>query len=224
MAKSYYIAGIEFKTQTEAEDHIRAIRDRYADGERLVAQDDGFIRELAMMHPDYDYKRGDGIDYFTVGPEGKYGGKNRCFYICRVNGPPPIDISFIKCLKGANPKRIAMGAMRGAVSDVVIAVKNAGLFKTPPPRCPYLDIELTSKNYHVDHEWPMTFAAIASPWLDSIGGIAAVKVTGPQDNQYGADMTCPEQIKSWREHHGRLAKLRLISKEANLSHAKKAAR
>jgi hypothetical protein len=78
---------------------------------------------------------------------------------------------------------------------------------------------LTKENVHVDHAPPDTFFALATRWMNENGlTISGIPLVDNADNQWVRAMRDAAQSASWGDFHRSNAKLRVISRPANLSH------
>jgi hypothetical protein len=209
----------KFPTKKETKDFIRAIVARYEDGVRLALEDEAFMRDLLTLHPHSEEKMGGGISHFTIGPDQEWG-TTRNFIVHRMNGSFT-DFSFHHCVDGTNHRQDRSSALRSAVADQVVNFKALAFSGTSVPVCVYLNKLLSESDSHVDHESPQTFHSLANAWLASIGRtVDSLELVDNADNQWIRTLRDPEMIRSWQKYHAANVRLRMISKRANLSHAK----
>ncbi len=209
-----------FASKKEAKDFSRQIIKRYADGEKIEGVDDLFSRDLASIHPEAEQKIGCGIAYFTTRLDPVWR-SNRHLVVVRLDGSET-DISFHTCVDGSNDRRDVFHALRHAVSEQVITFQRACFASDVLPICPYLAETLTPGRAHVDHTPPDTFFALATRWLQQCElTFADIPLIGNADNQWACCMKDEAQRESWRTFHRATAKLRIISRPANLSQAKR---
>lgn len=97
-AKSRKIGAKTFEKTGDAIDYYLRIRDKYKPKGRLSAEDEAEILALVACHPEYDEKRGRGIDYIYVAQDEQK--TNWCFWIARVDGSAD-DLSVRACVRGA---------------------------------------------------------------------------------------------------------------------------
>ncbi|XP_054818727.1 protein DCL, chloroplastic isoform X1 [Prosopis cineraria] len=72
---------------------------KYESGDRLIPEHENTILEkLLPFHPDFEKKRGCGIDYITIGYHPDFE-RSRCLFIVRKDGEM-VDFSYWKCIKG----------------------------------------------------------------------------------------------------------------------------
>jgi hypothetical protein len=213
------IGPLFFDSKAAAKRFSREIIQRYVDGEKIVGSDDLFLRDLVAIHPEASAKIGCGIAHFTtqLDPEWR---RNRHFVIVRNDGSPT-DVSFLTCIDGSNDRRDVFHALRHAVADQVIAFQRAAFAKAAPPVCPYANAVLSVSTAHVDHAPPETFFALATRWMAENGlSITTVPLVDNADNQWVRTMRDEGQRRSWSIFHQANARLRIISRGANLSQAK----
>ncbi|XP_054818728.1 protein DCL, chloroplastic isoform X2 [Prosopis cineraria] len=75
------------------------LSERYESGDRLIPEHENTILEkLLPFHPDFEKKRGCGIDYITIGYHPDFE-RSRCLFIVRKDGEM-VDFSYWKCIKG----------------------------------------------------------------------------------------------------------------------------
>ena len=216
--KSYLINGRNFKSKTAAGDYIRSIVDRYRDNQSIIGEDFEFLSELVLMHEESQQKIGCGISEIFITHEAEYGGQNRHFNIRRIDGTTT-DFSWKKCLEANNPSKDIYNALRQAIKDQIIKFKELSSYIGT--QCPLSGEILTTSNCHVDHIKPDSFLNLVNEFLAHKKiNINYIKISDPSDNQLVAELV-DEQFKiEWQNFHRSKCKLRVISKTANLSHAK----
>ena len=208
-----------FSSKAKAKEYIRFILNKYAEGECISEEDDLFLRELILLHPEAAQKMGSGVESFStrLDPVWK---KTRHFVLIRSDGSST-DFSFLSCLDGADSKKDVVSALRQAVSDQIISFKAEAFSGDILPICPYLGVSVRFEEAHVDHAAPQTFRNLMKDWLALKGlSLEQVSISDPADNQWASEMTDSVQRNSWSQFHLQRASLRIISKTANLSHAK----
>lgn len=209
-----------FATKTEAKNYARAILARYAEAETIIGADDLFLRDLVSIHPEAAQKIGSGISHFTTKLDPVWR-KNRHFVIVRTDGSDT-DVSFHICIDGSNDRRDVFEALRHAVAEQVISFQRAAFAGGTPLICPYTNKTLSFLDAHVDHAPPDTFFVLATRWMQENGiEFHDVSLVDNADNQWIRVMRDPVQEDSWRTFHQSWARLRIISRIANLSHAKR---
>ena len=208
-----------FNSKKQAKEYIRSIFSRYDEGETITGGDDNFLRDLILLHPEADQKIGSGVRSFVTRSEPIWK-KTRHFVLIRSDGSST-DFSFLSCLGGANKEKDVVSAFRQAISDQIISFKTKSFSGDVLPVCPYLKISIQFHEAHVDHAAPKTFRRLVSDWLalEKLT-LGEVIVSSPSDNQWVSELVNSEQRDSWSRFHLEQASLRIVSKTANLSHAK----
>jgi hypothetical protein len=221
MAKTPIQIGLRlFGTKAEAKKFARDVMARYAEGEIIVGADDAFLRDLIAIHPEAVAKVGCGIAHFTTELDPVWR-NSRHFVIVRIDGSRT-DVSFHICIDGTNDRRDVFSALRFAVSEQVISFQTAAFLSDSLLICPYTGEELTEGNSHVDHAPPNTFFVLATRWMGENNlSVADIPLVDNADNQWVRQMRDTAQASSWSEFHRDNASLRIISRPANLSHAKR---
>ena len=209
-----------FGSKAEAKSFTRELISRYGDGEIISGVDDIFLRDLIAIHHDAAKKIGCGIAHFTVQPDPNWG-TTRHFVIVRTDGSDT-DFSFHTCIDGSNERRDVFHALRHAVAFQILDFQQAAFAGDVLPICPYTQSVLTSSNAHVDHAPPDTFLVLAMRWMaEETLLISDIPLVENADNQWVREMRDPRQQASWQAFHLQHATLRIISRQANLSHAKR---
>lgn len=209
-----------FATKTEAKNFSRDIIARYAEGEIISGVDDLFLRDLVAIHPEAARKIGCGIAHFTTALDPVWR-NSRHFVIVRTDRTDT-DVSFHICIDGSNDRRDVFHAFRRAVADQVIDFQRRSFENNQRPLCPYTGVMLTVANAHVDHAPPETFFTLANRWMkENSLTVADVPLVENADNQWVRRMLDGVQEESWSKYHRANARLRIISRPANLSHVKR---
>ena len=217
-SRTIIIGDFQFPTKASAKEHFRAIRDRYQDGERLNAEDEGVLFDLLALHPESSSKIGCGLAFFTVETEREFG-RTRHFVIHRRDGSNT-DFSFHACIDGRSLRRDVLESLRRAVATQIVEFRERFFAEMPAGICPLSGAAITRESYHVDHSPPGKFMALVERWLlqESLT-LEKIEITPPGDAQIVTEMTSPKQRNSWTSFHFSEAKLRMLSPLGNLSHA-----
>jgi hypothetical protein len=217
---SKILAGIEFRTQSAISDHARKIKEKYRDGERIDGNDHRFLCAFIALHCSADEKIGCGIQYFTIQQDQRW--KNsRQFVLVRTDGSRAI-FSHNKLGTVTEEewhRKKVLAAMREAIREQTNEFRKEN-YIPGVTRCP-LTNEIIEEP-HVDHMKPQTFEALAAAWLKSESlQFADVQVSSDSDNRTYVLMSNVEQFESWLSYHALHANLRILSKRANLSLARR---
>lgn len=126
------VGDLIFPTKASGKDFFRQIRDRYADGERINAEDHGLLLDLLGLHPEANMKFGCGVAFFTVETDREFR-TTRHFMIHRLDGSFT-DFSFSACFDGRNVRRDILESLRRAVAEQIVAFREQHF--AAPPRLP----------------------------------------------------------------------------------------
>jgi hypothetical protein len=205
-----------FPSRAAAKNFVRSIVASYADHERISSVGhDAFLRALIHLHPEASEKIGSGIAYFTIKHDDKTG-KTRHFPITRVDGSFA-DFSWHCCIDGRDWRRETLQTLRDAISDQVIAFRNAA-FDSGKVRCPVTDELLSIQNADIDHAPPLTFMCLVEKWLAFRRiSLRDVKLGPSRDLQVIYEFADLQLRDSWRAFHRQQAVLRALSKSVNRS-------
>ncbi len=204
------VAGLHFETRAACKDHVRALLACYQVGQTLSETDTAFMLALLEQHPDSASKIGCGVASFRLSTDTHWR-KTQYARIVRIDGSEE-DFSWQKCIDGESQMKKVLGALRVAVSDQVIAFRDRELVSGAV--CPFRGVRLTADTSHVDHVRPLTFQQLAESWL-------AGRDVQLAKRDFYSEIEDPDALASWRAFHLERARLRLVSKAANLSDAKK---
>lgn len=172
------------------------------------------LQDVLRMHPDASQK-GSAIR-FEVGVIAPY--KTRGFRLVRPDGTST-DFSYLKCLKGVDNEGDMRAAARTAVVQQQLSVKDRAFARSGSIVCPVSGETITRKTCHVDHEAPNTFDVIFRAFTKEFG-ILPVRPTA--DNETETKFLHDADAHAFAVFHHQRAKLRVVSRTANLSTLRKA--
>lgn len=213
------VGGLEFRTKSALQEHIRAIVAKYPDEAALVGHDLTFVLSLLERHPHADVKIGCGVRAIIVRRNPVYR-QTRGFYILRVDGSDT-DFSWVECLNPTPHHKKVIRAMRALIEPQTMAFKQR-FFDTQEPVCPLTSERLTFVGSHVDHVPPLTFERLVDDFCAAYGiDINRVPLRDElADNKY-VDVIDDDLIAArWVNYHAAHAVLRVVSRLGNLSHSK----
>jgi len=202
-------------TKTEKEKCMKTILNSYKAGEVLNPTHFEYVYGMLENHPKYLEKIGCGIKNIKVD---KSSFNTNCFYIVRIDGTTE-GFSVKECITPKNNKQKAMNAFRNEVFFQTDKVKkqffNDGLEK----ECPITGEIITIKNAHVDHTKPITFEKLFDFFIEENN----INVFGLEYNNIDNVRTLVDRklADKWSSFHFKNAKLRVVSKKANLSNLRK---
>lgn len=206
------VNGTTFPSKAELEAYTKALLRRYKPGQQLDMFDQAFMTDLLLRHPSADEKIGCGVASISVE---RMGFNTQGFMLTRVDGTR-IDFSYKQCIRPFTHASKIKFALRRAIVDQVLDVKEQ-VFPGPfvIAQCPVTGKPMEYHEAHVDHEPPLTFAALVEAWMAERGlTFDDIPTHAPAD---GIGAAIPDAIAAdwaeWRRCH---ARLRVISAYANL--------
>jgi len=178
----------------------------------LAANDEEFMVEVLLNHPEWDEKTDRQLDHLEVADHhGEWGAPTRGFNIVRKDGTK-VDVSFRTAItaKGRPWKQDVAIAARIAIKDQITAcrIRDAG------KPCPVCKTALDD-DAHVDHEAPDTFDALLTRWLRS-KGLYWDDIKLEDRGTYPVFMEKSLE-GDWVSFHAKHAKLRLVHAHENVS-------
>lgn len=219
MPRAYSIGGLRFVSQTEVKEFIRGLVGRNLDDVPLRGGDHRFVLDLLGLHQERDAKVGCGVAHVSVRTNFNHGGRTRGFWITRLDGTET-DFSWVKCLSPPSHAQDVRKAFRDAIGDQMLEFKRAAL-SAGPVSCPCTGEPLGLASCHVDHVAPDTFLVLLGHFLAAEGiGYGQVRVRPTSDGDVYNYLDDAGLADRWLKFHRERAKLRLLSRTGNLSHAK----
>lgn len=197
--------------KTKARDRCREIIGDLENGELVKGDDAEFLFWLLERHPRAAEKIGQGVASFSV-QSAQMG--TRCFVVHRVDGSST-DFSFYSCITAPDSTALVRRAMRRAIADQTNEFKRASAARGPLV-CAVTSQKLSWDDAHVDHA-PPVFVALADDWAARVGGYSAMQIVPAADGQLGRTLVEGAAADAWAEFHRANARLRIVSKVANLS-------
>lgn len=220
MQKQQWIAGGKvYKTKKAITEELRRILRSHPMEEDISGEDGDFLMAVIAWHPDAADKIGCGIKRFFVRMNEAY--RTPSFWLERRDGTQT-DWSFYHCLTPKHPLHDLLDALRHAIEPQIIQFKRSAFNSPIQPVCPFLGTPLDWHDCHVDHAMPLTFDVLVKDFLAETGiDPATVVMEGWEDGCVTKRLVDPDLRSRWQDYHREHALLRLTSKLANLSHAKK---
>ena len=216
-----------FKTKAESRDFVKAILNKYPLQNSLDTVDFEFICELLKRHPEYDKKFGVGINEIIIRLDGNCG-KTRCFHIKRIDGTET-DFSYLHCIDNdtsREPLKMFKQSARSAVKDQIVSHLSNYIRRTIDNDnnviCEKSQIKIRREEATVDHIPPITFDKILNDFL-KIKNIdpSQIEYIGFGDNEYNKEFKDEKIRTEFANYHRQAAKLRVISRQENLTQKKK---
>ena len=210
--KPLRFGGRSFATKKAAGDAIREVLYRYELSATLSEEDVAFMASVLGNHPEFEQKVGCGVASFQV----ESNGPTRGFWITRVDGSRT-DFSFLSCLTPPTAAQDARAGLRSEIRDQVVAFRDAAFASAPLQRCAVTDEVVSATTCHVDHYDP-TFLELVDRFLAAAGlTIEQIAVVPTSDGSTETRLANAELIEVWRTFHQTHARLRIVSRRANLS-------
>jgi uncharacterized protein DUF3223 len=209
------VAGWTFSSIGDFRSHLKKLLNELPQGVVLGEPHHTFLCHMVRRHPSAADKIGTGIKHFKVLTNANYGGKNRCFYLFRIDGTFT-DFSYQKCVTPPTPWQEYYDALRSAVMDQIMEARDQAFGSGDEILCPIRNTPMTRSASHVDHIHPDTFAALVERFNDE----EWLHEEAPPMTE-GGDLKCGRKLvdkgleERWRFFHRAHAKLRVISKEAH---------
>ncbi|MCZ4117901.1 DCL family protein [Streptomyces sp. H39-S7] len=215
MAKPIFIGNVQFPTKVAALEACRAALHRYPlGGEVTESCDKELLIGLVQMHRDPPSKIGAGIQRFEVRPNPD-NARNRSFFIIRVDGTET-DFSYTKLIQPPTQRQLVERAMRRIVAPQVIEFVGSEFHRQTVVKCPITGAMMDSPTEaHVDHYDP-EFAVLAMRFAEAHDGWEAFELLSV-DGQIGQRFQDERLCAAWYDYHKQHAKLRVVTKLANLS-------
>ena len=208
----YYIGKLGFKTKKECENYTRNIINNL--GICIINKDHiqfSFFDDLIQNHPNYDGKKGIGIDYFSIEPN-PFVNKYYQMRIRRIDGSD-IDFSWVYCcqFKERTTREYLINAMREAIKDDTMKYKQQSKLI-----CNFCKTENELyENYHVDHHNP-SFQTIKDNFLltkkqipSSFGDCKTYNrpIFKDEDKDFKSD---------WVDYHNKNCNFQILCRDCNL--------
>jgi len=209
--KLFVIAGETFPTKARVIERCRKILYRCHVGSAVTSIPDcEFLASLIERHPDAEDKIGCGILCFEVR---RNRGGTRGFWIVRRDGSET-DFSFGTCVSAPSHEQNVRDAFRTAIKPQIAEARQRGFANGFVIPCPITSQSITRKTCQVDHADP-TFLELVDQFAASEGGYSAISIVS-RDGDIGG-LLDPAVEGRWQRFHAQCAKLRVVSKRANLS-------
>jgi len=224
---TFEIAEKIFKTKLELKTFTKAILNKYKVKDSLEKSDFEFVAELLKGHPEYEKKIGKGIKDIIVRTDTQWQ-KTKCFHIVRVDGTET-DFSYLNCIDNdthQEPIKIFKLSARSAIADQIIQhlvnYKNKTIDKEGCVLDEKMRVKIKYVEATVDHTPPMTFNKIVEDFI-TIKNVnpAQIEYIGFGDNEYRKQFKDELLRKEFSVYHRQVAKLRVVSKQSNLTQKKK---
>lgn len=224
------VAGRHFSSKKELREVVQEILHKYDLLVPINEVDFFFMYNFFLeLYPDFEEKKGCGIDKIVVKEVSGWGRSNKHFQFIRTD-QSTTDISFTHCFQSNKSKEKESWNMfnesaRSAIRSQIIEYRDMHIKNTGDVNntilCEKTNERIPQGQYHVDHIPPLTFDNIVKDFIvkNSIN-VFEIKHNGFGDNEVRKEFKDEELKCQFAEYHKSVAKLRVISKKENLSQSK----
>lgn len=202
-----------FRTKQAAENHVRGILRRHSPMQRLMGEDDEFMRALLDVHPSRRIIVDCGIKYIYVENVPFARTPQKRFALCRTDESRR-DFSWRHGIYPRNAARKLAGVLRDLIAPQKFLFKERSFRGV----CETCQAPLSAEDVHVDHIAPLTFEALMAGWLSSLH-VAADDIAIVNFREYGRSSRLEDPVykETWIEYHEINAQLRCVCARCNLS-------
>jgi len=207
----YNIGNLGFKTKKDCETFTRTLIYKLDCCDiKKDHPDYNFFVNLIKNHPEYEIKKGTGIDSFSIVPNPMMN-KYRQTVLTRLDGTK-IDFSWVNCcqFKERTPKENLIKSMRSAIRFDIMKYK-----QTHSLTCNYCKT-IKEECYHVDHDNP-SFQTLKDNFLQLT--TKQIPTLFADCEKYHYAIFKEEDIefeKDWVEFHKKNCNLQILCKSCNL--------
>ena len=212
--------GIEFKFQKDAIEHFKNMLERYRNGQTIAGDDRDMLLALLERHPQADKKIGCGVKRLY---KDRTDMPTSCFWIERTDGSRT-DFSYRTAISAKEKSLYQefLEACRVAVQDDLLLAKKEYFEKwgdrDKKVKCALTRDKVAISESHLDHEKPLTFEVLVNTFIGANDiEIKPEMLLMSQDAQFQTTMIDQELKDKFRRYHYKMAKLRVIKAELNLS-------
>ena len=216
--KPMIVNGQLFRTKKGLREHIRALRDKYADNQPLDRDDFEFMLYLLNCHDTPENKICCGEMSMYVKRNAIFK-RNREFWLTRFDGSET-DFSFEACLKHRTKEQRFKAACRTAIASIVTNFKMEFFANhNGATLCPMTNEQMTLRhNSHVDHIPPETFDSIVQAFIIQYNlNVDKIELFTGTDGNIREEIVDESLEQMFIEFHNQRARLRVVSRYANLS-------
>lgn len=211
----YYFGGLGFNSKAAVTKYIQSeILYAYEDRQPVSPGHFAFLLDLLKSHKRSSQKIGCGIAAIWSQPNPLYH-NNRGFWLRRTDGTET-DFSFYQCLSPTTNAKDALSALRSAIRPQIDEFRTEAFRATDRLICPVTGDTVMLGNHHVDHATP--FQKLVDAWLaEQQLTLEKIDVDPHGDGDIEDRITDPALAASWAAFHRAYARLRIVTREANLS-------
>ena len=193
----------------------------YKIGDKLTEPHFLFIRGLLDHHPHAADKIGIGIVGMVIHDNGYGPGRNQGFSAVRLDGQV-VSFSYRSCISPKTSWNKIASTARREVAEQIVEFKKAAFLTSDHIICPILNIQITWDECDIDHQPPGTFDALLKRYL-ATKDLEETDIGLTRLSMGESRFTNRQLGMKWRVFHKATAKLRAVSRRANLSDIRKGA-
>jgi hypothetical protein len=212
--------GIEFKFPKDAIYHFKNMLERYRNGQTIAGDDRDMLLALLERHPQAYKKIGCGVKRLY---KDRTDMPTSCFWIERTDGSRT-DFSYRTAISAKEKSLYQefLEACRVAVQDHLLLAKKEYFEKwgdrDKKVKCALTGDKVAISESHLDHEKPLTFEVLVNTFIGANDiEIKPEMLLMSQDAHFQTTMIDQELKDKFRRYHYKMAKLRVIKAEQNLS-------
>jgi hypothetical protein len=212
--------GIEFKFQKDAIEYFKNMLGRYRNGQTIAGDDHDILLALLERHPEADKKIGCGVKRLY---KDRTDMPTSCFWIERTD-TSKTDFSYRTAIsaKGKSLYQEFLGACRASVQDDLRLTKKKFFEKFSDQdgkvECDITGDKIAIYESHLDHKKPLTFQVLVNTFIGANDiEIKPEMLSIAQDAQFQTTIIDLELKNKFRRYHHKMAQLRVIKAELNLS-------
>jgi hypothetical protein len=212
--------GIEFKFQKDAIEHFKNMLERYRNGQTIAGDDRDMLLDLLERHPQADKKIGCGVKRLY---KDRTDMPTSCFWIERTDGSRT-DFSYRTAISAKEKSLYQefLEACRAAVQDDLLLAKKEYFEKwgdlDKKVKCEITGDKVAISESHLDHKKPLTFEVLVYTFISANDiEIKPEMLLMSQDAQFQTTMIDRQLKDKFLQYHRKVAKLRVIKAEQNLS-------
>jgi Protein of unknown function (DUF3223) len=212
--------GIEFKFQKDAIEYFKNMLNRYRNGQTITGDDHDILLALLERHPEADKKIGCGVKRLY---KDRTDMPTSCFWIERTNDSKT-DFSYRTAISAKDKSLYQefIEACRNSVQDDLRLIKEK-FFEQFSDQHGKVECDITGDRIaiyesHLDHKKPLTFQVIVNTFIGANDiEIKPEMLSMAQDAQFQTTIVDLELKNKFRRYHHKIAQLRVIKAERNLS-------
>jgi hypothetical protein len=214
MACEISIGEAMFPSKEAAKAAVQSILNRYSIGSHLSTEDQIFVHSLLLRHPRADLKIDTGVKSISVWSPPPWR-RNKGFLVHRIDGTST-DFSYLECLSPSSHWIKVQRAFRAVIADQVTEFKRRSFGGRDLMACEITGEMLTADTCHIDHD-PEFLVLIDNFLRVESMDISRIVLTREYDHKTVEEFHDKAIGQRFADFHRQYARLRVISRRANLS-------